>query len=755
MHLDLYPPVGHVCSVCASKTGLKYCTGCRVVQYCGVEHQRKHRKEHKVACNAISSSAKQLGETDPTLVSTYSQARYKFVESLLQVQTVDAIGMALQHCIMLLTLIPTDDLGVRDIVPNLLIRLDREQDCYDFIKWWSLSLSTKPAFSSKAGRFLSIERANALEPITELDLDSLSLCNLATLTLLKTRLRLDVLEQERDTSYMSFGGLSLDSNHPDPFARKIGDVVRELIDRRPFNAFEKYLANMLKTQCQTLCKKIQNNNPHFWDILASDSKMSPAKAARCLPGSEQEAIMASSHCKAAWNESDDALRMAQSITIEYAKLYTSPVEPTGLERKCGVGRVFAGLFESNQSPTSMFPPAQIAGSHEIRFVHVHDNKKILVFVDGACSNNGQSGARAGWAVVYGPQQPGKDQDQGFASGRLEAKGPFDDEFTATSNRAELRAVIAALRLCDWTDTKCTTLVLATDSTYVVDGMTKWARRWITQEWNLSGGGEVKNQDLWKLLLGEIERCDDLGFSVKLWRIPREENAAADEAAKNACGLPAKAEFSDTTIDAPRRAGEKPTFLGLSLQFSKPEQDFYLSLILAKRDMKMVTSEEAAVSILAQAKHPLVIIAADGELARHKVLAERVIDHVRRGATLVLTGTCMSYVTMDESARLFAMMGLPARFAEYTRYDIKLQKDAVGSRFLPNMDKEIYMKASYLRGMPKSTMWYVAESNPGLSPVVFSPLGKGNVGIIGDVTQDKTINLAFMAMCGLGGEVAGQ
>lgn len=38
------------CAICDTKEDLKICTGCRVVSYCGRDHQVEHRKEHKGLC---------------------------------------------------------------------------------------------------------------------------------------------------------------------------------------------------------------------------------------------------------------------------------------------------------------------------------------------------------------------------------------------------------------------------------------------------------------------------------------------------------------------------------------------------------------------------------------------------------------------------------------------------------------------------------------------------------------------------------
>jgi ribonuclease HI len=128
------------------------------------------------------------------------------------------------------------------------------------------------------------------------------------------------------------------------------------------------------------------------------------------------------------------------------------------------------------------------------------------------------------------------------SGRLEKKGPFGDDGDQTSNRAELRAVIAALRFRHWTGEGFHTLVIATDSAYTAEGSTKWAKTWVKNGWTTHTGAEVKNKDLWTALLGEVERWKDEGMAVQFWRIPREWNDVVDAAAKTAC----------VEMDAPNR-----------------------------------------------------------------------------------------------------------------------------------------------------------------------------------------------------------
>lgn len=155
--------------------------------------------------------------------------------------------------------------------------------------------------------------------------------------------------------------------------------------------------------------------------------------------------------------------------------------------------------------------------------------------DGACLNNGQANPKAGWAFFHGLNIEGQPL---VASGRLEKQGPWGDDGIQSSNRAELRAVIAALRFRFWPGEGFSTVVIATDSEYVVEGSTKWAKTWVQNNWKRKGRNgnddvNVKNKDLWEMLLGEFEKSQRQGLAIQFWKIPREWNTLADEGAKNA------------------------------------------------------------------------------------------------------------------------------------------------------------------------------------------------------------------------------
>jgi ribonuclease HI len=72
---------------------------------------------------------------------------------------------------------------------------------------------------------------------------------------------------------------------------------------------------------------------------------------------------------------------------------------------------------------------------------------------------------------------------------------FGGEAVTTNNRMELMAVIEALgalkRPCD--------VIVHTDSTYVMKGITEWIHSWKAKGWKTAAREPVKNVDLWTRL----------------------------------------------------------------------------------------------------------------------------------------------------------------------------------------------------------------------------------------------------------------
>ncbi|KAJ5158946.1 uncharacterized protein N7500_008597 [Penicillium coprophilum] len=218
------------------------------------------------------------------------------------------------------------------------------------------------------------------------------------------------------------------------------------------------------------------------------------------------------------------------------------------ELTLGTGRVIPTEYQPphpDDTPQSLFPhcPKVTATERVHRFIRVTPNNRsvetdFLIYTDGACFDNGRINAKAGCSFVF------NGSTSGFARFALEYKGPTNQQHTRTNNRAELRAVIGALRYRDWAAEGFTRLVIACDSEYVVEGITSWIWDWLRWNWITTAGEPVRNRDLWECLLGEVEMWHDRGLTVQFWRIPRELNTKADRHAKSAALMEGHVLFTD-------------------------------------------------------------------------------------------------------------------------------------------------------------------------------------------------------------------
>jgi len=209
--------------------------------------------------------------------------------------------------------------------------------------------------------------------------------------------------------------------------------------------------------------------------------------------------------------------------------------------RVGTGSIIPKKFrppKATDTPQSLFPAAKSfkATPTVQRFIRRTNAKQLLIYTDGSCINNGGANPRAGCSFVFKPHH--------HTRFPLETEGPTGELHHQTSNRAELRAVIAVLRFRAWAGEGFNSLVIATDSEYVVEGITSWVRGWLRKGWTTRIGAPVKNRDLWECLLGELEACDEDGLQVLFWRIPREWNTDADLQARYAADEGPQIEFCD-------------------------------------------------------------------------------------------------------------------------------------------------------------------------------------------------------------------
>ena len=80
---------------------------------------------------------------------------------------------------------------------------------------------------------------------------------------------------------------------------------------------------------------------------------------------------------------------------------------------------------------------------------------------------------------------------------------YGGESETTNNRMELTAAIEALNALKGPRS----VILYTDSTYVMEGINSWIEGWKKRGWKTSARKPVKNQDLWQALDDAVARHD--------------------------------------------------------------------------------------------------------------------------------------------------------------------------------------------------------------------------------------------------------
>lgn len=117
-------------------------------------------------------------------------------------------------------------------------------------------------------------------------------------------------------------------------------------------------------------------------------------------------------------------------------------------------------------------------------------KKIVIFTDG--SSRGNPG-RGGWGAIINMEEE-----------IIELGGREDP---TTNNRMEMTAIAEALAYVQSIQTDTRPVRIYTDSSYVLQGMTKWVYSWQQNGWKTKDKKEVLNKDLWQELMGAASQLE--------------------------------------------------------------------------------------------------------------------------------------------------------------------------------------------------------------------------------------------------------
>ena len=138
-------------------------------------------------------------------------------------------------------------------------------------------------------------------------------------------------------------------------------------------------------------------------------------------------------------------------------------------------------------------------------------KTVDIYTDGACSGNPGPGGYCA-ILIYGEHEK-------IISG---------NEVNTTNNRMELLAVIKGLEGLK----EACNVNLYSDSQYVVEAFNQdWVFSWEQKGWKTAGKKQVKNIDLWQILL-ELYKTHKINFIKVKGHADNEYNNRCDKIAVN-------------------------------------------------------------------------------------------------------------------------------------------------------------------------------------------------------------------------------
>lgn len=329
------------CGLCGTTEKTRRCVRCRVMFYCSREHQTEHYPTHKPACRGVSDAEDSADEEEEELrlkppdmffpenvfetsvghfwgifeTRDYMRARFAVVEALQEIKTRDSVEMQLTHLRDLMRLCRSDNMGVRDMVPALMLRLGQDQNCYDFIKWY-MTTGTRDDYDwgDMSLGFLDIKDADAFEAAAYLCGQWNALNHTIQATLLKVKLLLDL--KALQNSVIAVGekvpAEILDGIQANILLSPIIAENKGILQRRDHTeAIEK-----LTAQINVLYKGVIKSNKHFWPALLKPGKHLGARPGVYSPGNVEEMQLSLMYNYDSWIETPGAIDVIKEISAK-------------------------------------------------------------------------------------------------------------------------------------------------------------------------------------------------------------------------------------------------------------------------------------------------------------------------------------------------------------------------------------------------------------------------------------------------------
>ncbi|KAK3308390.1 uncharacterized protein B0T15DRAFT_550439 [Chaetomium strumarium] len=301
--------------------------GCNTYYYCGASTRPPTGQRTKEPASSSRTPRKRwetaesrLRARDPDCLETHAGKLCTASSGSAPSWRRQGIEDGLKVYLKLLHLNHTDQQDVRDIVPPLYIRPGRDQEAYDFLKYWGLRDND---LGDKDQPFLRIKNADAYEGVEIWDHEILPLAQAINVLLIKIRLLIGIRSVQRmkawkasqgeDVAAMS-GAQVLDWLRDDlgPFC---GDIFERAPEVLGDDALLDEKLSAVADQIIALLWAIKRYNVYFIAMLLNpeEKDFGSERTGFHRPGSETEARLAFMRTYSAWCETDGAIQRLRNI----------------------------------------------------------------------------------------------------------------------------------------------------------------------------------------------------------------------------------------------------------------------------------------------------------------------------------------------------------------------------------------------------------------------------------------------------------
>lgn len=195
-------------------------------------------------------------------------------------------------------------MGVRDLVPALLLRLDRDQECYDFVKWYATTgKDSHYDWGNMDEPYLDIKDADLLESPLYMCRHYLNLSHVVSITLLKIKLLLAVRA----------GSKGRDILRSSQVFNRIENVAIQSTTGDSQGGIAEVI-KVLKLHVNMVYQAVDDSSVHFWNALISPGRHLEARPQLYGHGSVEEMQLVLQQSYDAWKETPEAIEVIKAIT---------------------------------------------------------------------------------------------------------------------------------------------------------------------------------------------------------------------------------------------------------------------------------------------------------------------------------------------------------------------------------------------------------------------------------------------------------